>query len=250
MRRQVERLPGTVVRDARYAVDGLLGSGYFADVFAIRELLTGAEWAAKVYPARSASKAAASREIDALTMLSHPRMPSLHEWFEEAGLTWVIMDLVPGPDLRADVDARGPLGVPGALRLGAETCELLGYCHSRGWTYRDLHPRNVHHLTPRGVAVVDFDGARRPGAPGDSGGRVGYRAPEVASSAKVDPACDVFALTGKDPPAEPGRSPLIRAALGLSPAAMDVLERCRNADPNARPSTALLRMALLEEIAR
>lgn len=257
-RSQAARLPGTTVANARYRVGALVGSGYYADVFEIRERLTGASWAAKVYPARSASKAAAGREIDALKALSHWRMPSLHDCFAEAGLTWVIMDLIPGPDLRADVGARGPLGASVALRMGAEACELLEYCRSRGWTYRDLHPKNIHHRTPKGVVVVDFDGARPAGAAGESGGRIGYRAPEVASSVKVHPACDVFglagcihfAMTGKDPPVEPGALPLIHAARALSPAAVDILERCRSRDPEARPEVGRLRLALLDEIAR
>jgi serine/threonine-protein kinase len=221
-------------------------------------LRTGALWAAKVYPSRPASRAAAAREIDALMTLSHHRMPSLHESFEEGGRTWVIMDLVPGPCLRTHVEMRGPLGAAVALRIGAEACELLAYCRSRGWTYRDLHPRNIHHLTPEGVKVLDFDGARPPGAPGEPGGRIGYRAPEVASSVEVHPACDVFglagclffAVTGRDPPAEPGPMPL-RDALGpLPPASVAVLQSCRDPDPQARPSANELRDALLEQIAQ
>jgi serine/threonine-protein kinase len=247
-----------IERTARYRVGRLLGSGYYADVFEARELLTGARWAAKVYPAEPASKAAAQREIEALATLSHPRMPSLHETFEQSGLTWIIMDLIPGPSLRDDVEARRPLDAPAALRMGAEVCELLAYCCSNGWTYRDLHPKNIHHLTPRGATVVDFDGARPPGAPGEAGGRIGYRAPEVAVSRDVNVGCQVFslagcihfALTGEDPPAEPGALPLIAGAARLSTEAVDILGRCRSPDPAARPTAQLVREALLEEIAR
>jgi serine/threonine protein kinase len=245
-------------RTTRYRVGPLLGSGYYADVFEVRELLSGALWAGKVYPAEPASKAAARWEIAALGTLSHPRMPAMQETFEQSGLTWVIMDLVPPPSLRDDVEARGPLEASAAFRVCAEACELLDYCGSDGWTYRDLHPRNIHHLTPGGVIVVDFDGARPPRAAGEAGGRGGYRAPEVAASALVHRGCHVFslagciyfALTGDDPPAEPGALPRLGDAGRLSAQAVGVLERCRLADPAARPTERLLRQLMLEEIDR
>jgi serine/threonine protein kinase len=152
----------------RYRVGPLLGAGYYAEVFRVQELRTRAFWAGKVYPAHAASKAAARHEIEAFEALSHPRMPSMHEAFEESGRTWIIMDLVAGPSLRNDVEAGGPLDAFSALRMGADVCDLLGYVGYQGWTYRDLHPRNIHHLTPTGVVVLDFDGARPP--PGCRGG--------------------------------------------------------------------------------
>jgi serine/threonine-protein kinase len=236
----------------RYAVGPILGEGYYAKVFQLEELTTGALFAGKVYPARAAARAAALHEVAALTALAHPRMPSMREAFEVSGRTWVVMDLVTGPSLRDDVEANGPLEARAALNVGADVCELLIYVAAQGWTYRDLHPRNIHHLTPTGVIVLDFDGARPPHTAGEAGGRIGYRAPEVASSKRVHPGCHAFsvagciyfALVGADPPTAPGTLP---SAEGLSVGAVEVLRRCRSADPEVRPTTRALRYALLDE---
>ena len=235
-----------------YRVEAFLGSGYFADVFRALDLGSGLAYAAKVYADDPAKREAWAREIAALRRLAHRRLPALRESFDDAGRLFVVMELVAGASLRDQVTASGPLAADRAIRLGIDVCDALEYVASRGWTYRDLHPRNVHPSTPKGAMLVDLDGARPPGWPPQPSGRIGYRAPELETTRPVSAACDVyslvgclyFALTGNDPPPEPGSLPELRGRFSQSPSLTDLLDAGRRADPAQRPTAGALRAAL------
>jgi serine/threonine-protein kinase len=235
-----------------YRVEALVGSGYYADVFRIVDLTTGRSYAAKVYAASPVGAAAAAREVEALRALAHARAPALRETLDQGGWPIVVMELVAGRNLRAEAGRHGPLPAERALGLAIEVCELLEHVGARGWTYRDLHPKNIHPDTPKGAMLVDFDGARPPAWPARGGGRAGYRAPELERGGSVGPSCDVyslagcvyFALTGRDPPERPGarldRAREVRAVPGLSA----LLNACRRLGPRARPEIGVVRAEL------
>jgi serine/threonine protein kinase len=235
-----------------YRLETYLDSGYFADVFRARDLASDLILAAKVYGDTPPRRRAWSREWAALRELAHPRVPALHAAFVEDRTRFVAMELLAGPSLRDEVEARGPLPVESVVTLGREAGEALEYVASRGWTYRDLHPRNLHRNTPKGTMLLDFDGARPPGFPARPAGRIGYRAPELAAEGQVTAAADVyslagclyFALLGVDPPTAPGPLLALRGPLSPYPRLADLLDAARRADPAQRPSMGELRAVL------
>jgi serine/threonine-protein kinase len=221
-------------------------------VFRARQLGTGAAYAAKIYARDPAKRQAAAREIEALQRLTHPRLPAFMEAFDEDEWFVVVMELVAGDNLRRTVETHGPFAVDRVIRLGIEACQVFEYIASQQWTYRDLHPKNVHHDTPKGTMLVDLDGARPPHWPAQPSGRIGYRAPELDTDQPMSPACDVyslagclsFALTGEDPPTHPGPLTDLRRPLAAWPRVADVLDACRQADPTRRPRADALRATL------
>ncbi|HEV8636377.1 MAG TPA: protein kinase [Chloroflexota bacterium] len=231
-----------------FRLTGLLGSGYYADVFRAIDLRSGRACAAKGYRPGHARRRAAAREAGALRQLVHHRIPALIDSFVEDGWRFVVMDLIDGPSLRAEVEGLGPLAVDRAIRLGAELCEALEHVASRGWVFRDLHPKNVHLDPARGATLLDFDGARRANSRGAPGGRIGYRSPEVENRLRLTAAADVyglagclhFALTGEDPPAEAGALRIPPAARASRPALFDLLDQCRAPEPGRRPTAGFL----------
>jgi len=236
--------------DPRYRVVGFLASGYYADVFQATDLASGGDIALKVYADEPPKREAWRREQESLAQLVHRRIPRLRGALEGDGWLIVAMDFVPGVDLRELVVQRGPLG-DAAAGLLAGVAEALDHLASLGWTYRDLHPRNIHLGTPVGAMLLDFDGARPPGCPAYPSGRIGYRAPELELDNPVTPACDVyslagcvyFALTGEDPPSTAGRL-LLGNRLPPDSRLAGVLDRCRADDPELRPSIKALGAAL------
>jgi serine/threonine protein kinase len=229
-----------------YRFEERIGSGYYAEVFQVVHVPTGAVYAAKVYADEPAKREAAAREQEAFAALRHARLPTLRESFAQDGRIVVIMELVPGPNLRAIVEAEGPLPVERAVSVGIDVCEAFEHTSALGWTYRDLHPKNVHPRTPKGAMLVDLDGSRPPGWPGMPSGRIGYRAPELERSLDVTPTCDIyslagclfFAVVGDDPPIVPGPLPLRDRRLA------DILDPCRHEDAARRPTAAELRRTL------
>ena len=233
-----------------YRVEALIGIGYRAHVFRVVEPGSRRAYAAKIFAPDPAGRAAAACEAAALRALAHRRAPALRDRLDHAGWPIVVMALVPGRSLRSDVAVAGPLALGPALDLAIDAAELLAHVAARGWSYRDLHPRNIHVGTPIGAMLLDFDGARPPGSPAPPAGRIGYRAPELDGDGPISPACDVyslagclhFALTGDDPgapdaPDAPDESP-------AHPLLDDLLAACRQADPAARPGMAALRAEL------
>ena len=240
-----------------FQIEAFIDDGYYAEVYAAIDLATGVRVASKLYADQPDKRAAATHEVTALQALAQPRVPALRASFTEGAWAVVVMTFVEGPDLRTEVTAHGPLPAPQVARLGSEACEVLAVIAERGWTYRDLHPRNVHRQTPQGTMLLDFDNARPPGWPAQVAGRAGYRAPELEGVGAVSAACDVyslagclvFALAGLDPPEVPGPIPALRWFLTAWPALRALLDDCRHADPARRPGAAELGAALRQFLA-
>lgn len=237
---------------SRYRVEGFIASGYYADVFRATDVPSGRAVALKVFADEPPKRDAWTREVAALTHLSHPRIPRLWDAFEQSGWLCAAMDLVEGVGLRETVEREGSLPVDRVIRLGIEVAEVLGYIAAKQWTYRDLHPRNIFVGTPRGAMMLDFDGARPPGWPARPSGRIGYRAPELEEGGGITPACDVFSLAGclffaltrEDPPFTAG--PLSRLnELPKCGHLAELLDQCRSPYPESRPSAAAVRRTLI-----
>jgi len=149
-------------------------------------------------------------EARAASALNHPGIVTVHDFGEEGGRPYIVMELVEGESLRSRL-ARGPLPPREVASLGALIAEALAAAHEHGIVHRDLKPENVL-VTPEGRAkVLDFGLARRSplrsGRPGDTVearlketapglvvGTVDYMSPEQVRGDPVDGRSDVFAL--------------------------------------------------------
>lgn len=99
------------------------------------------------------------REICVSSRLNHPNVLRVLDWGEEKGLTYLVMELVPGQTL-AQWMHRNPFQLQQALEYLAGVIEALAYAHSQGIVHRDLKPENVM-VTPEGrVKLMDFGLAR------------------------------------------------------------------------------------------
>ena len=235
----------------RFVVEAYLASGYVADIFAVRNVATNSRYVAKLYGRDETKRFFAAREVAAHTQLVHPRIPALIDAFADDPWYCVVMELAGGTELRRHVEAAGPLSVAAAVKLGRDLCDVLDAVTANGWTYRDLHPRNIMVGGARGAVIVDFDGARPPGWPPEPRGRFGYRAPELEESGEVTPVCDVyslagclyFALTREDPPLTSGPMPRLLGPLARHPRLARLLDACRDARPHRRPAIESLSQA-------
>ncbi len=139
------------------------------------------------------------REALVSAALSHTNIVEIHDFVEEDGRPFLIMELVEGDDLKRRIYQRGPLDPFDALQIARQICLALQVTHQRGVIHRDVKPHNIL-LTRSGHAkLTDFGLALSPldTIPDDSGfvfGTPEYMAPEQAMGERISAATDVYGL--------------------------------------------------------
>ena len=151
----MEPLLGTPARvprvlGGRYALLRRLGAGGMAEVYLARDQELGRQVAVKLlHPAFAADPRFVERfrrEARAAAALSHPHIVAVYDWGTAgapAGAPYMVMEYVPGPDLKEDLCRRGPLPEPEALRIGEQVAGALAAAHARGVVHRDVKPQNI-----------------------------------------------------------------------------------------------------------
>jgi serine/threonine protein kinase len=102
------------------------------------------------------------REASVLARLDHPNLPKVSDFFSEGPRDYLVMDYVPGKDLRQRMqEARRSktfLSEKEVLRWAAQIADALEYLHQQDppIIHRDIKPSNIK-ITPSGlVKLVDF----------------------------------------------------------------------------------------------
>jgi len=102
------------------------------------------------------------REATVLARLDHPNLPKVSDFFSVSSRDYLVMDYVPGKDLRTlMVEARQAgvfLDEQDVLSWASQMCDALAYLHSQSppILHRDIKPSNLK-VTPTGlVKLVDF----------------------------------------------------------------------------------------------
>jgi len=102
------------------------------------------------------------REASVLARLDHPNLPKVSDFFLYNGRDYLVMDFVPGRDLRELIEEARSHGqfLPEeqVLTWANQLCDALEYLHSQDppVLHRDIKPANIK-LTPAGtIKLVDF----------------------------------------------------------------------------------------------
>ena len=103
---------------------------------------------------RGAALARFSREAEALRRLDHPRVVRLIEHGEEAGVAYIVTELVTGRDLAVTL-AAGRMPLARIVDVVCHVCDGVAAAHAAGIVHRDLKPANI--LVGEGtVKIADF----------------------------------------------------------------------------------------------
>ncbi|HUT34877.1 MAG TPA: serine/threonine-protein kinase [Planctomycetota bacterium] len=140
-------------------------------------------------------------EARAAARLKHPNIVGVYNVGCEAGIYFIVMELVEGGSLHDLIRAAGQIGIRRAVELAGQICQGLQCAHDNGFVHRDIKPSNIL-LDGGGVArIADLGLAKRMG--GDFGmtqsgmtlGTPYYLSPEQAADAKrVDHRTDIYSL--------------------------------------------------------
>lgn len=146
-------------------------------------------------------------EVKTLASLRHGRIVAIHDFGEDQGFLYLVMDYIDGVNLQVFVralEAKGErLPIPAVLYILCEVADALRHAHDRtragaprGVIHRDVKPSNVLVSSEGEVFLTDFGLARyEKDFSFDIFGTSGYVAPEQARGAAC-PQSDVFGLGG------------------------------------------------------
>jgi serine/threonine-protein kinase len=138
------------------------------------------------------------QEIQIAGTFSHPNIVTLFDVGRESGRSFIAMEYVDGRNLRAELQASGPLTAEQAVKMVVPLCRALAYAHERGVVHRDIKPTNILVSSEGVPKITDFGVARLFGSTLTNAGKIfgtpAYMSPEQAVGGKLSGASDQFAI--------------------------------------------------------
>ena len=188
----------------RYQIEGRLGSGGMAVVYRARDLMLERSVAVKIlredYSSDQAFRERFHQEAKAAANLSHPSIVTIHDFGLDAGRLFIVMEYIPGTDLKSILQSRGRFSTEEALPLVIQAAAGIGYAHRAGLVHCDVKPQNMLVTPDQRLKVTDFGIARALASihPEEQSsvvwGSPQYFAPEQAAGMAPSPASDVYSL--------------------------------------------------------
>jgi tRNA A-37 threonylcarbamoyl transferase component Bud32 len=137
------------------------------------------------------------REAMILMKLSHPRLARVQDYFVEAGRTYLLLDYIPGTDLRQIVLQKGKQPEQKVLDWAKQIAEILEYLHTQQppVIHRDLTPDNILLTADEQIMLIDFGAANEfvGTATGTLVGKESFIAPEQFRG-DTEPQSDIYSL--------------------------------------------------------
>lgn len=272
--------PGTMVGE--YRIEGKLGEGGMASVFAAVHPIIGKKAAIKVIrPTLCADPEAVERFVEearAVNRIGHPNIVDIFSLgVLPDGRPYLVMEWLQGESLADRLD-RGRMPVTEIIDALGELCLALDTVHGEGIIHRDLKPDNVFLVSIRGgrqiTKLIDFgiaksafkDDRLQRTRTGIALGTPHYVSPEQARGKNVDHRADIYSLGVMAFEALLGRRPFegdsamdivmqhvtavppLPSSIwpGIPPALEALVLRMLDKDPENRPSLLEVAAALSE----
>lgn len=196
--------PAIPILANRYQLLQTLGSGGMAVVYRAKDLTLERYVAVKILrPDFSKDEGFRKRfhqEAKAAANLSHPNIVTVHDFGFDGDRLFIIMEYVPGTNLKSMIREQGKLPLDKALDLIVQAALGIGYAHRAGLIHCDIKPHNML-VSPDGrLKVTDFGIARALTTilPEEKNtyvwGSPQYLSPEQATGYSPSPASDVYSL--------------------------------------------------------
>lgn len=196
--------PVTPLLGNRYQLQQTLGTGGMAVVYLARDLMLERPVAIKVlrqdFSRDEDFRERFRQEARAAANLSHPNIVMVHDFGLDAGRLYIVMEYIPGTDLKTMMKQRGRFSVDEAIPLIVQACAGIGYAHRAGLIHCDVKPHNMLVSPDQRLKVTDFGIARALASihPDEKNevvwGSPQYFSPEQAAGFAPSPASDVYSL--------------------------------------------------------
>ena len=193
-------VPGSYVIN-RYEIIAKIGSGGMADVYKAKDHVLNRLVAIKVLKQEYSTDATFVKkfrvEAQSAAGLSHPNIVSVYDVGEDAGVNFIVMELVQGSTLKNYIDMKGKLDIREALNISVQIASGLSAAHENRIIHRDIKPQNIIMSRDGKVKVTDFGIAKVADSTTvttTAAGTVHYISPEQARGGYSDERSDIYSL--------------------------------------------------------
>jgi serine/threonine-protein kinase len=246
----------------KYELLEFLGGG-MSHVYRARDTAIGRQVAIKILTPEACqdpeAKARFLQEARMAGNIEHENIIRIHDYGEEQGRPFIVMEFLVGEDLRHAIRDNHVGDLSNRLRIALDIARALEYIHSKNIIHRDIKPDNVHIDRSGKVKLMDFGIAKAEGLhltrTGFAVGTPYYMSPEQVRGEPATESMDVYAfgillfelLTGQKPvegdtlerlfyailnePLKP--EPMVEA--GVPAPIIDLVLRCTAKEPKGRP---------------
>ena len=193
---------GLVLND-RYRLLERLAIGGMGEVWRASDALSGRPVAVKLLRLELGSDVRARGRFESearfAAELRHPGIARAFDYGEQAGRTFLVMELVPGEPLDEILARDGGLPLEAVLDLIVQAARALSVAHAAGIVHRDVKPANLMVAPDGTLKITDFGIARRLAAASQTQtgmvmGTAHYISPEQAQGLKLSPSADLYSL--------------------------------------------------------
>jgi serine/threonine protein kinase len=188
-------------RIGRYVVEEHLGGG-MSNVYRAQDPVLGKAVAIKVLKDdRNLDDAQRDRFLNEARIaanMEHPNIVRVHDFGEDAGRPFMVMEFLEGEDLSKIIRNKQAGDYKTRVSIAQQVAKALEYIHRRGIFHRDIKPENIQinasgvvKLMDFGIAKVQDLGMTRPGF---MVGTPYYMAPEQVRGEEVTASTDIYAF--------------------------------------------------------
>ena len=191
-------------RIGKYEIQAEIGRGGFGRVYKGFDPTVGRVVAIKVLlPDASDPEFLTRFKLEATTAgnLHHPNLVTIHEFGEEGGNHYLVMEYLEGDDLQKILKDRRPMTILDKVEIMQQVAAGLHCAHESEIVHRDVKPANIMVMRDNLVKMMDFGIARltrsdttRFTKAGFLVGTLNYMSPEQFRDADVDALCDIWAF--------------------------------------------------------
>ncbi len=185
----------------RYEIISRIGSGGMADVYKAKDHKLNRFVAVKVLKKEFRDdKVFISKfraEAQSAAGLAHANIVNVYDVGEEAGISYIVMELVEGITLKEYIKNKGRLSAREATSIALQISAGLEAAHNNGIIHRDVKPQNIIISTDGKVKVADFGIARAATTNTFNSsvmGSVHYSSPEQSRGGYSDEKSDIYSL--------------------------------------------------------
>lgn len=188
-------------RFGKYELQQFLGGG-MSHVYRALDTVIGRQVAVKILTDDACRDTEAKQrflhEARMSGTIQHDHIVTIHDYGEEQGRPYIVMEFLLGNDLRNSIRKNQSGDLANRLRIAAECAAAMEYVHKRGIIHRDIKPENIFIEESGRSKIMDFGISKAAGfsltKAGNTMGTPFYMSPEQVRGVDITPLVDVYSF--------------------------------------------------------